>query len=381
MNSLGRTKKLFITVASLMSVVVCAGIVSDMRFNSDEFMKDSEIKFVKRLDDTNADRYVASTAESDKPAAIINFPLNKKNKERINGKWKFYRFTDEENNVETKEFYANLSLIGNSLVTIENNNNFQFRISFLTDVNTIALVRKVNFGYEILEGRKVFEKIKIEEKKIEKSEVIDDLDKKDLTGIELDEMTDFALESVTGYKKRVSVGPMVENGIRISSTNIEDMIIETNEFRVEISYAELATGGIFNSEMTSSLSHDVEKVSGKVFKTRGSGKFRVTFFTGSLKGVDFNFTKRDLIDESTQSYDQEDNQSNDETINSPLGSGPTDSYQDDNGQDEITEDNMDMLLSNDESTDENFSSLETDNPVTFEEMNDKANDSGFSFNS
>ncbi len=140
------TKKIIIATFALTSVVVVAGTMNDMQFNSKSFMNESKVEVVERLDDNG--RHVASFENA---PSVLAIEVTEENIKRINGIWNIYNIVGDEEKVN---FNAKFELVGKGLVKVGGEQ--VYKISFLSDLNTIALFKEMNDGkYEIIEARKI----------------------------------------------------------------------------------------------------------------------------------------------------------------------------------------------------------------------------------
>ncbi len=141
------TKKIIIATLSMASVVVAAGTFSDMQFNSNSFMNETKVEVASRLDDNG--RNVSSVIEN--APAVLAVEMTEANIKRINGIWNIYNIVGDEEKVN---FNAKFELIAQGLVRVGGEQ--VYKISFLSDRNTIALFKEMGEGkYEIIEARKV----------------------------------------------------------------------------------------------------------------------------------------------------------------------------------------------------------------------------------
>lgn len=147
--------KTFIIIVSIGSLVVLAGIISDMNFNSDDFMNQKNAKFVKRFDDFQV-REIASTPYK------YNCTDIKKYSKEINGTFKLVKLTDSYSDGQVEKALYKFSIVcdqesENLLVQIGDDDQQVFYISYWNKW-TIRLTEKIGGGSESLEARKTFTK-------------------------------------------------------------------------------------------------------------------------------------------------------------------------------------------------------------------------------
>lgn len=293
------TKKSFITTMAFFgSVVVMAGAYNTVMVNSTDFMKDEEIKFVKRFD-SSVVRNVAS-AENRK-IAIVPVTVNEENKKLINGKWEITSISDEnENTVYEKEdrvLTINLDLIGTGLVRIDEREDMKFDISFVhASGKTITIFRALDKGYEMINARRIEEV-----KNSESEEVIVEQKAVAPKGGEIllnEENRETVIERAL-FPERSSE---ILKGTRVSGElSLTESTIESLSFSLEISEneiidfaqvgVELQAGGSFQVE------NDGEVVSGIVANS-GKAGIQINFASGKLKGLVLTFVTQEQKEEA-----------------------------------------------------------------------------------
>ncbi len=143
------TFKKFVIPGATISLLTIAAF-SDIRLSSLSFMEKEDLNFMADYD--GRPRFLASGEDSN--IKILYFPMSLENRNKVNGKWLVYRYTDKLGKVEELKKIINLRLVGNSKVILDGDFAQEFRISFMSDQETLALVKKIDKGYEILELRK-----------------------------------------------------------------------------------------------------------------------------------------------------------------------------------------------------------------------------------
>ena len=301
MKTLESAKKLMIALSSIGSLVVIAGVVNDLQYNSTAFMRDNEIKLERRFDDS-MQRFVAS-AERELPKAQY-LPVNEENKTTVNGVWEITRIINEQkevvHSVENGDLAVKMKfeLVATSYVRINNDFELEFDISFLHESRTrIALFRSFGAGYEIIEARKVslaeienVEKIITEEKSTEKIK-----EKVAEAKVVIDSM-ELVLERALHPKKDNNIlkGELVDGSLSVTEGMIETFnatIGIGKEYRTTVNFNAVAinAGGQFKVEL------EEGEVTG-IITRNGKEGYRVRFVTGSLAGAMLNFVTEDEKD-------------------------------------------------------------------------------------
>lgn len=245
-------------------------------------------------------------ASSSSNYSVLYFPLNNKNYERINGKWRIYNFIDNEDHDHKIEKTVSFELIGNSRIKIDNDNEQIFRVSYLTDHNTIAIFKKVGNGFEILEAIKSTQKTK----KIKSSNSsrsnnfssrLSENEVSQAKGVNLEEDVDLILERGfnPNISKNIFVGESVSGSLSIMSGKISGLRVVLarglrEEQSIDIEYADIKDGGVFETE------YDNEVISG-IVSNFGQGVYRVRFATGPMKGAMLNFVTPEEMDRLLES--------------------------------------------------------------------------------
>lgn len=292
--------KLVASLLGLGSVMVFAGVVSDMRLHSDSFMDSLKIETATVTGRVSTERFVASSNEIDLPA-VQYLPFNDINQEMINGKWEIRRIVDANSEVifdrighyedRNKSIVVNFDLVGTSTVMIDEDSAQVYKVSLLTEFGTIALFKSMAEGYEILEAKKIIEKPQVQE--LVKTQSVDQ--EKAITGLRLDGDKDLVLERALHPSKTSQLlsGDSVRGNVSLIDGNIENLSIalsyeqgQSEEY--EIAFAEINDGGMFEA-----MIHD-ETVHG-IITNNGEGVFRIRFATGKLQGAMLNFVTQDKL--------------------------------------------------------------------------------------
>jgi len=267
---------------------VAWGVVSDLKLNSIAFMQAAKVKFTKRLDDSA--RILASDKSTRYP--ILWFPLNEKNYRRLSGKWQIYNFINVRDEDEAMNIAVNFELVGNSMVKVDDEPEQLFRISYLTDENTIALIKKMPNGFEILEARKIkgHEVKKIAPKATQKKSK--EVKKKGIMLSDVDLILEKAL--FPGKSNIVLENDNASGRVTIISDTIQNLEVslklENGErINFEAEFSEINHGGTFSVEKGE------ETISG-IITNNGKNSFRIRFATGPLSGALLNFITQEEFD-------------------------------------------------------------------------------------
>ena len=296
----------FLTASSM---VIGIKAVQDANFNSNQFMDETKVEIVQRLDDVDVVRYVASTAAA-RPA-VQYLPKNEINSSIINGEWEVRRIQNENNEVvfeaNNSEEYVPMqfSLIGTSLVRVGVDEAMDFRVSYLDDSGrTIAIFRQFGEGYEILEAVKIRTEKEvsiIKEKVLGSSEV----ENEKSNGVIIEDVQDLVLERVLHPTKDPNIlrGEVVSGNVVVDTTMIEefDVVIGVGKnYEQPLSFlggAEIKAGGQFSAETNSG------EVTG-IITNNGKDGFRIRFATGPLQGAMLNFVTEEKFEEMAEAEEE-----------------------------------------------------------------------------
>ncbi len=230
-------------------------------------------------------------ASSEHRYSVLYFPLNNENYGRISGKWHIYNFIDNEDTDHKIDRFVNFELVGNSRIKVASDSDQIFRVSYITDHNTIAIFKKVGDGFEILEAIKISDK----NKKLKTSDSnprhadfsLDDT--AHAKGINLEDDVDLILERAfnPNISKNIFVGDLISGSLSLVSGKISGLRVVlakglNEEQSIDIEHADIKDGGVFEVE------NDSETISG-IISNFGQGVYRVRFATGPMKGAMLNF--------------------------------------------------------------------------------------------
>lgn len=300
-----------ISLASIMSgsFLVFGGLYQTLKINDISYMKDNEVKFVKRFDE-NKVRFVAS---NDKMVRAIHYvPVNLSNSKLLNGQWEIIRIEDEKGEEildvsnGDKSRVVDFELVATSQIRINDNNKYLFDISFLHEEGkNIALFRSYGSGFEMIEARKVkgssAPSLNDNKEVLEANEVAVDADS-------LNETVDLNLERalVPNLSNTVLVGEeFVRGEVTIGNGSIQGLTFNVvNKEKKEVSYSisdiQLQDGGVFQVEIDGAESAGV-------LTNNGKDSYRIRFSTGPLQGTFLNFvtdTELEKIKEETRQVEE-----------------------------------------------------------------------------
>lgn len=302
-------KKISLLTLASGSFLVFGGLYQTMKVNDISYMKDSEVKFIKRFDE-NKERFVAS---NDKMVRSIHYvPVNSFNQNLLNGKWEIIRIEDEKGETildisnGDKSKIVDFDLVATSQIKINSDEKYLFDISFLhQEGKNIALFRSYGTGFEMIEARKVGE---------EKKEIISALsnkleeNEKVIEASDADEAVSLNLERalVPNLSNTVLVGQdFVSGEVTIGNGAIQGLTFNvTNKEKKEIAYSisdiQIQDGGVFQVEIDG-----VE--SAGVVTNNGKDSYRIRFSTGPLQGAFLNFvtdSELEKIKEETRQVEE-----------------------------------------------------------------------------
>lgn len=310
MKLLNRSPKALAALLGLGSLVVFAGTLSDLRLHSDVFMDQLEIEVPSKTGRVETQRFVASSEISDLPA-VQYLPFNSKNQDLINGKWEIRRIKAADDTViydkissyedRNKSIIVDFNLIGTSTVMLDNDSNQVFKISLMTDYNTIAVFKVMDDGYEILEAKKVPER-KIKQK-AEVAEVKEEV-KENVKGLRLNGDVDLRLERALFPSKTSELlkGEKIRGYVSLIDGNIENLSAaiyfdeRSPAVEIDVPFAEINDGGMFETYIGRESVHGI-------ITNNGEGVFRVRFATGPLQGAMLNFvTDKKMMEIQDEQY-------------------------------------------------------------------------------
>jgi len=269
------SKKAIVGFLGLSSLVL-AQTFKDVKSHSVSHAENNESEV-----QVNLERNVAS----DSKVAQMYLPINEENIKKINNVWEITRIVDEDSKVAFDKFQnfedakksikIKMELIGNGLVRIDGDNEQVYRVSLLTDFGTIAIFKKMEKGFEILEAKRV----------VKNSEMKNDL----VVNTDVELVLERALNQAKSNK--VLVGDSVSGQMTLTQNNISGFSVELRNENgesqmVEIDSADILDGGSFKADFNG------EEISGVLFNN-GKDGYRVTFVTGPLAGAMLNFVTRE----------------------------------------------------------------------------------------
>lgn len=301
----------FLTVSS---VLIGIKAVNDANFNSNEFMDEAQVQIVKRLDDQQVVRHVAS--ESAARPAVQYLPLNGSNSQIIDGEWEIRRIQNENNEVVFEagrdEEIDNMEfkLIGTSLVRVGAEEPMALRISYLDESGrTIALFRQFGKGYEIIEAVK--SKKVITNELINASEVSEVTSKEveeeeNNTGVIVEGVQDLVLERALHPTKDPNIlrGEEVITGtVVVSSEKIEEFNVVVGigkNYEMPLAFidgGEIKAGGQFSAQT------EAGEVTGLI-TNNGKDGYRIRFATGPLQGAMLNFVTEEKLEQMNEQEEE-----------------------------------------------------------------------------
>jgi hypothetical protein len=300
----------FLTVGS---VLVGVKAVKDANFNSNEFMNEAQVQVVKRLDDQQVVRHVAS--ESVARPAVQYLPLNDSNSKSIDGEWEIRRIQNENNEVVFEagrdEEIDNMEfkLIGTSLVRVGVEEPMTLRISYLDESGkTIALFRQFGKGYEIIEAvrrntvvpNEVARTTEVAQENIEESV------EENNTGVIVEGVQDLILERALHPTKdpnilrgeEVITGTVVVSSEKIEEFNVVIGIGKNYEMPLAfIDGGEIKAGGQFAAQT------EAGEVTGLI-TNNGKDGYRIRFATGPLQGAMLNFVTEEKLEQMNEQEEE-----------------------------------------------------------------------------
>jgi hypothetical protein len=169
MKAFGTGMKVCLGLLGLGSVMVLAESFYDYKFYSSSFMYDKDYlpvvegAIAKRK---NAKSIIRPKARKNGLPHVLRLSMGPENASKVNGEWEVTRILDQNKNVVFDKFdpnrpqdknsdvSVNLEMIKDSTVRIDEDDEQIFKISLLTNHNTIVLFKKYEDGFEILEARR-----------------------------------------------------------------------------------------------------------------------------------------------------------------------------------------------------------------------------------
>lgn len=307
------TKQILIATLSMASVVVAAGTFSDMQFNSNSFMNDRHVEAVNRLDDNG--RNVSSV--TDNAPAVLSVEMTEENIKRINGIWNIYNIVGDEEKVN---FNAKFELVDKGLVQIGGEQ--VYKISFLSDRNTIALFKEMGEGkYEIIEARKI--ETQAQMKKIIAEQKV--MTQEGLT-VNAQEI-DLNLNTTATRLPEKFAGQKASGSIRISKGQIINFEMTLNgQHAVTFDEAvDINDGGAFVAQ--ANIGATTETISGIIINS-GKDSYTLRIATGEYQGTTIVFdSAAQKVEENMQENTQEVVQQNVPQVEAPVEQTPAEAVQ------------------------------------------------------
>jgi hypothetical protein len=286
------SKKALIVALSLGSVVL-AGTIKDINSRTVNRAHAEQVEMVP------IERGLASESQVvGQRIAVMKVEMNEAFK--IDGEWEVTRIVgsdeivtyDKINNPEDahKKIIVPMKLIRTSEVLVNKDQGLIYKISLLSNFDTIAIYKMINGGLEILEAKRV--------KKV-KADVVAEIEEVELV-----------LERALNQSKsnKILTGSEVSGEMTLTKGSIEGLTISLTNTNgevqnINISSAQLMDGGSFKADV------DNEEVAGVVFNN-GKDGYRLSFVTGPLAGAMLNFVTRDAL----QEMENKTNEANDDYI-------------------------------------------------------------------
>lgn len=373
--------KLIAALLGLGSLVVFAGTLSDLRLYSDVFMDTVEIEVPSKVGRVETQRFVASSEIKDLPA-VQYLPFNSKNQDLINGKWEIRRIKDADGQVvfdkigayedRNKSIVVDFGLIGTSTVMVDNDVNQVFKISLMTDYDTIALFKIMDEGYEILEAKKVPEvrKESALDVKVEKEEK-----QEEVSGLRLEKDVDLRLERALFPSKTSELlkGDKIRGYVSLIDGNIENLSASvyydqrSAPVEIDVPFTEINDGGMFEAYIGQESVHGI-------ITNNGEGVFRIRFATGPLQGAMLNFvTDQKMMEIQDEQYQRSAQYAEAQDFR--------EDYYSDNNTEVYDQSQIDQQQVNYESARVSDNSGYSRDAASFdkEEMNQEVEESGYSF--
>ena len=279
------SKKALFCILSASSILLAGAMKNSHSTN----IKTTNIVTLEK-DDLPIERNVASEGLS--RVAVMWLPINESNNLKINSMWEITRIVGNNELVvydklgnatdAKKSFKIKMELIKNGIVKINNDEDQVYRVSLLSDFGTIALYKKMNNGFEIIEARKV--------SSFRSSLIVSE---------EVELVLERALNPAKSNK--VLQGADVVGRVSLSDKMIKDLAIELRNTNGEIQNVEIAStqildAGTFRAEV------DGEDVSGVVLNN-GKDGYRISFVTGPIAGSMINFVTKEQLTKLEENLD------------------------------------------------------------------------------
>lgn len=260
-----KLQKPLMIIVSLASMAILAKGYVDAGFMSNSFMNDSEIKVVKRLDESHI-RYVASYDQNRREK--LDFPVNSANMNAINKVWTINAYTYNFGEPEQMNRKLPLELVGNGRVMVAGDEELVYDMVRF-DNGAIRLIKEVDGGHEIIDAILENKSVSAASIAVEKEE----REVKGVPGLSIEEDMDLTLVKVENASKKDAV-----ESADLSITS-EGKIVYFSVNGANVEAEEIKVGGLFNGDFGG------ENVSGRISNDGSKDKYTVRFFTGALQGV------------------------------------------------------------------------------------------------
>ena len=300
MNTL-TSKKAILCILSVSSIVL-AGAMKNTHSSNVEVVNSEIVEKIY----IPVERNVAS--ENASKVAIVWLPVNEDNNNKINTVWEITRIVKSDELVAydklgnakdaKKSVKIKMKLIKNGVVQINNDDGQVYNISLLSDFGTIAIYKKMNNGFEIIEAKRIQDPS---------------------SSLVVSEEVELVLERALNQAKsnKVLEGSDIAGQVTLSAKTLKGLSVELKNTNgeiqnVEIGSAELLDGGTFKAEVNG------EDVSGIVLNN-GKDGYRISFVTGPIAGSMLNFvTKEQLVklEETQNDYNNENQETSQEVVSS-----------------------------------------------------------------
>lgn len=301
----------------VLSVVVLAGVVHDLKMGSTDFMTSPKVETLQvRLDD-QLQRTVASESQQRPRPAAQFVAYNRENQKMINKRWQVLRIFKLEGETlydferfedDNLEIIVDVELVGVSMVWLDGDAGLEYDISYVhSSAQSMAIFREYQDSYEVMELRLVNEKDKeqaeqVGEEKNEKHQLSEQ--RHPPRGLEINDYYDLAVLSGLDTSVRPEVlesRELIDGRLQLIEGEIEFLELTVHrgtadEKRLDLQYVKIEDGGVFNAGETSG-----------VILNNGEETFQIRFATGPMAQVQVIFTSYRKLDEARdQRYQRDD---------------------------------------------------------------------------
>ncbi|AYF45983.1 hypothetical protein BALOs_3001 [Halobacteriovorax sp. BALOs_7] len=288
-------KKFIITSVLSGSFLVFGGIYQGMSVTSNSFMEKKEISFEKRVDE-NSDRIVAS---SDRDSVAVQYLPVAEYSQVINGKWEVVRIEDHEGLEIYNEVKSNnkrivdMELIGTGLVRLNENDDYTFDVSFLHEnKKNISIFRAFEDGFELIEARKIVEKVVVEQTS---QEIVDEALVEEEVVATTQDRREFVIERaiLPSMNNKMFRGHDIDGSVTVGPNGVEGLFFTVyangQEINEVVGDLKLKDGNSFEVELQG------QKSSG-IFSKNGENGYRLRFATGPYQGALINYVTYDELE-------------------------------------------------------------------------------------